>query len=210
MGQRGDCLAFYSFEKPHRDWRARAAWITLTELAVRRGRGEEMEGVSTNVSRIWRNVLILNMWKISRGSSNSSNNKRQPRKWQLNNEDKDEDASRYRQVRQRRQQDAQFCHWVPVPYACFGPSACPCPGPVLCLPLSALHIAQACQTTATAAVGLLLLLSNYCLCVCLPRSLSLSLTLSVCLSLSLALCESVCRCLLELLFMKHQNVSQCH
>lgn len=54
-------LAFYSFQK------ARTGTLSTCCLSYFSG---QVGG--TNVSRIWRNVLILNMWKISRGSNNSS------------------------------------------------------------------------------------------------------------------------------------------
>lgn len=60
-------LAFYSFQKARTGTRSTCC---LSYFSGQVG--------GTNVSRIWRNVLILNMWKISRGSNKTNNNNSSP------------------------------------------------------------------------------------------------------------------------------------
>lgn len=48
------------------------------------------ELLATNVSRIWRNVLILNMWKISRAAAVVA--AQEMADGRANNENEDEDA----------------------------------------------------------------------------------------------------------------------
>lgn len=205
-------LAFYSFQKARTGTRSTCC---LSYFSGQVG--------GTNVSRIWRNVLILNMWKISHGSNNSNinsspgNGSQQWRwRWRCLTIQTSTSTTTTRTTRRRTV--------FPLSRSL---AACACPQPLPLLPAtvsaSALLPAPVCAPASVFILAPLPCQLRFCLSGqgdgCCRPFIAIVKLLSVCVCLCVLLLllplahtfsESVCRCLLELLFMKHQNVSQCH
>lgn len=119
-------LAFYSFQKARTGTRSTCC---LSYFSGQVG--------GTNVSRIWRNVLILNMWKISRGSSPGNGSQQWRWRWRCLTIQTSTSTTTTTTTRRRTVFPLSVAVLLPVPALCLYPCSLPLPLFLLPAPVSA-------------------------------------------------------------------------